>query len=100
MWKLLSGLMADHIAQHLNENNLLAYEQKGARQGCIGTKDQLAMDRTISLDSKVRKTNHFMAWIDYQKAYDSVPHSWILETLKILKICLMVTRLIETSMST
>lgn len=27
-----------------------------------------------------------MAWIDYQKAYDSFPHSWIKEVLKIYKV--------------
>ena len=27
-----------------------------------------------------------MAWIDYQKAYDSVPHSWIKEVLNIYKV--------------
>ena len=24
-----------------------------------------------------------MAWIDYKKAYDMVPHSWIIETLQL-----------------
>ena len=26
-----------------------------------------------------------MLWLDYRKAYDSVPHSWILECLGLLK---------------
>jgi hypothetical protein len=26
---------------------------------------------------KKRRKNLNMAWIDYQKAFDSVPHSWI-----------------------
>ena len=27
-----------------------------------------------------------MAWIDYKKAYDMVPHSWILESLEIARV--------------
>jgi hypothetical protein len=27
-----------------------------------------------------------MAWIDYQKAFDRVPHSWIIKSLKIIGI--------------
>jgi hypothetical protein len=27
-----------------------------------------------------------MAWIDYQKAFDRVPHSWIIKSLEIIGI--------------
>ena len=27
-----------------------------------------------------------LAWVDYQKAYDSVPHSWLLQRLEMHKI--------------
>ena len=30
--------------------------------------------------------NLAMAWIDYRKVYDMVPHSWILETLELAGI--------------
>ena len=30
--------------------------------------------------------NLSMAWIDYKKAFDSVPHSWILKCLDMYKI--------------
>ena len=40
-----------------------------------------------------------MAGIDYKKAYDSVPHSWILECLKLYKISPNITSLIQNSMS-
>lgn len=36
-------------------------------------------------DSKYRKTNFAMGWIDYRKAY-MVAHSWITSVLSILKI--------------
>jgi len=40
------------------------------------------LDKVILKDCKQRKTGIAMGWIDYQKAYDLVPHSWILETLR------------------
>ena len=40
--------------------------------------------RAILLDCKQGKTNLAIAQIDYKKAYDSVPHSWMLETLDLV----------------
>ena len=40
-----------------------------------------------------------MAWVDYQKAYDSVPHSWVLQCLQLHKIspvlCRFLSRVME-----
>ena len=40
-----------------------------------GNKDQLSIDKTILQDRRKRHTNQGMAWIDYKKAYDTIPHS-------------------------
>ena len=39
------------------------------------------------------------AWIDYKKAFDSVPHSWILKCLQMYMICPVLITFIEESMS-
>ena len=39
-----------------------------------------------------------MAWIDYRKAYDMVPHTWILECLKMYKISNNIIHVIKTAM--
>ena len=39
-----------------------------------------------------------MAWIDYRKAYDFVPHSWILECLDMFGIADNVRGFLEKSM--
>jgi len=39
-----------------------------------------------------------MIWIDYWKAYDSVPHTWILEVLKLYKIADNVYNFLLNSM--
>lgn len=98
MWKLFSGLLAEKMYMHLQTEGLLPDEKKGCRKGSRGTKDQLLIDKMILRNCKRRKTNLAMAWIDYRKAYDMVPHSWILESLKITGVARNVQRLIESSM--
>ena len=41
-----------------------------------------------------------MAWIDYKKAYDIVPHSWIINSLKMYKISHEVIKFIDKTMKT
>ena len=83
MWKLLTGIFAEKIYDHLKVNNLLPDEQKGCRKGSRGTKDQLLIDKAILREVKMKKRHLAMGWIDYRKAYDMVPHSWMLEMLKL-----------------
>ena len=37
-------------------------------------------------ECKRSKKNLCMAWIDYQKAFDRVPHSWIIKSLELIGI--------------
>lgn len=41
-----------------------------------------------------------MCYIDYQKAFDSVPHDWLLKVLEIYKICPKIIAVLEQLMST
>ena len=41
MWKLLTGMFAESIYDHLDDQKLLPDEQKGCRKRSRGTKDQL-----------------------------------------------------------
>ena len=46
----------------------------------------------------MRKKNKAMGWIDYRKAFDMVPHSWILECLSILGVNHTVVAFLEKIM--
>ena len=81
MWKLLSGVIADQIYGDLDQQKLLPEEQKGCRKRSRETNDLLYIDTAVIREVKSRKNNLAMAWIDYKKAYDMVPHSWIKECL-------------------
>ncbi len=98
MWKLLTGMIAEEMYTYLERENLLPEEQKGCRRGSRGTKDQLLIDKTVLRDCRKRHTNLAMAWIDYKKAYDFVPHSWISECMEIFGIAENVRNFLQRCM--
>ena len=98
MWKLLTGVIADQIYAHLDQEKLLPEEQKGCRKGSRGTNDLLYIDRAVIKEVKSRNKNLAMAWIDYKKAYDMVPHSWIIECFNLFGVAENIKSLLVNSM--
>ena len=47
---------------------------------------------------KMRKRNLSMAWIDYKKAYEMVPHWWIIACLETVGINEKIRQLLAESM--
>ena len=80
------GVIAEEMHNYLEQEKILLEGQKGCKRGSPGTKDQLLIDMTVLKDSKKRHTNLSMAWIDYSKAYDLVPHSWVNECIEMFRI--------------
>ena len=74
MWKLLTGVTADQIYAHLDQEKLLPEEQKGSRKDSRGNNHLLYIDRAVINEVKSRNKNLGMAQIDCKKAYDMVPH--------------------------
>ena len=58
----------------------------------------LYIDQYILNESKNRRKNLAMAWIDYKKAYDMVRQSWIINCLKMYKISHEIINFIEKTM--
>ena len=69
--------MGDELYNHLEEKNLLPDEYKGCRRNSRGTKDQLLIDKLVIRNCKRRQIWLGMAWVDYKKAYDMIPHSCV-----------------------
>ena len=99
LWKLLTGIFADKLYDHLQGNNLLPDEQKGCRRNSRGTKDQLLIDKAVLKEARAKQRFLSIAWIDYRKAYDMLPHSWILESLGLIKVAKNIDGLLRGSMS-
>ena len=98
MYKIQTALICQRLYKHVLDNNILPPEQKGCRRLTRGCKDHLLIDKAIVENAKAKKHNLSMAWVDYKKAFDSVPHSWILSALKIYKADTIIIQFLETVM--
>ena len=98
MWKILTAQIREEIYYSLTSRRLFPDEQKGCRKGSRGTAVLLYIDQHILNESRNRRKNLAMAWIDFKKAYDMVPQSWIINCLKMYKISHEVMNFIEKNM--
>jgi len=72
-------------------------EQKGCFRQSRGTKDQLLINKLVMCDAK-RKKNLCMVWIDFRKAFDSVPHDWIIKCLQLYGVNSQIQQFLFHSM--
>ena len=84
-FKILMSVITDRLYNHLEKEAIMTPEQRGGKKDCYGCRDQLMINNAILENCKKRKKNLSTAWIDYKKAFDSVPHSWILKCLQMYR---------------
>ena len=99
-WKILTAQIREKIYFLLTSRGLFLDELKGYRKGSRGTAELLYIDQHILNESKTRRKNLAMAWIDYKNSYNMVPQSWIIHCLKMHKISHEVINFIEKTMQT
>jgi hypothetical protein len=92
MYKTPTGIIAKRISTHLEEQDLLPAEQKRCHPGSKGCKDQLMISKAIYKDCKRRKENLSIAWIDYQKEFDSIPHNWVEKLIELVGVNSKIVR--------
>jgi hypothetical protein len=87
-YKLITSITSRCMQKYkyMDGEKLMPKEQKGCSRGSKGCKDHLLISKAILQECKSRKKSLCMAWIDYQKAFDRVPHSWITKSLEITGI--------------
>ena len=100
MWKILTAQKRENIYYSLTNHGLLPDEQKGCRKGSRGTAELLYIDQHILNESKTRQKNLAMTALDYKKAFNMVPQSWITHCFKMYKISHEVINFIEKTMQT
>ena len=100
MWKIRTAQIREKIYNSLTNRELFPAEQRGRHKGSRGTVELLYIHHHILNDSKTRRKDLAMVWIDRKKAYDMVPQSWIINCLKMYKISHEVINLIGKTMKT
>ena len=99
MWKLFTGIISEYVYIFLGEEKILPEEQKGCKRNSGGSKDQVLLDKALLRDCKRRSTKLAMAWIDYRKTYDMIPHSWISECLELFGVAENTKKFLVNSMN-
>lgn len=100
LYKIITALITQKIDKHLIQNNILTEEQKGCRRNSKGCKEQVIIDSIIMKQVEKQKRNMVTCYIDYKKAFDSIPHSWLLKVLQIYKIDLHIQNFLRMTMKT
>ncbi|KAG6445629.1 hypothetical protein O3G_MSEX004071 [Manduca sexta] len=98
IYKIITSCISQAIYKHLTDNSILAEEQKGCRKQSQGCKEQITIDTIAMKHTTVAKRDMCTMYIDYQKAFDSVPHSWLGYVLEHYKIHPTLIEFLKTIM--
>ena len=99
IYKILSSIVTSGMSYHINANKIIPNNQKGNASNTYGTIEQPIISKMVMDNVKTKQLNISTAWIDYKKAFDSVPHDWIIETLKIHKFDPIRTNYLRKTMN-
>ena len=94
-WKVLC-IIAAKLQVHMTR--YVSTAQKGIGNNTKDPEHQFLTVRAVTNDSRSRQTNLSTAWIDYRKAYDSMPHTWICECLALYNVNTTLRTFIKKSM--
>ena len=86
MYKLYTSCLNSFISDHVYKNNIITQEQTADKRGVWGTLEQLLINKNIMNKVKRMRRNLTTIWLDYRKAFDSIPHSWLIKSLKLAKV--------------
>ena len=50
------------------------------------TTEQRFINKSILKEVKISRRNLVTVWLSHRKAFDSVPHNWLLQALKLAKV--------------
>ncbi len=76
----------------------LPEEQKALRKGRRGCLDALTIDAATTAEAAMNQRDLSIGWVDYQKAFDLVPHAWIVKVLKAVRAPSEVRKAVERLM--
>ena len=98
IWKILTRTISDKMYETLDETGVLIEDQKACKKGARVTNDLIFIGKIVLKEAKRRKKDLAICWIDYRKAYDMVPHYWIMECLTMFRIANNVQNLLQYAM--
>ena len=92
MYELYTSCLNSFIVDHVYKNNI-TQEQAAGKCGVWGTLEQLLINKNIMQEVRRMRRNLTTIWLDYRKAFDSLPHSWLIKSLKLAKYLIILSML-------
>ena len=96
MYKILTSILTEYTYHLLLT---VAYFQMN-KKDANGCKGESLMNKMILENCHNRNTNLSIAWVDYKKVFDSVPHSWFEKCIETFKISPVLRTFLAHSMRT
>ena len=96
MFKLYTGCINTFLQHHCEINNIITSEQGGGKRNVWGCVEQLLINKTVLNEVRSNRRNLITIWLDYQKAFDFVLHSWMIECLRLAKVPNLTINAIES----
>ena len=86
MYKIYKSILNHFLEDHCHVTNILGIEQAATKKGSWGCTDQLRINKAIMEEVESKRRNLVCVWLDYKKAFDSVPHNWLIKALHLAKV--------------
>ena len=74
------------MSDRVYKNNIITQEHAAGKRGVWGTLEQLLINKNIMQEVRRMRKNLATIWLDYRKAFGSIPHSWLIKSLKLAKV--------------
>ena len=85
-YKVYTSILNSYLDDHCTTNSIITTEQAGGKKGSWGCVDQLLINKMILDEVRKYRRSLFCIWYDYRKAFDTVSHDWLRESLKLAKV--------------
>lgn len=100
MYKWCTSVLLILMRKHDDRFGIMQRDQRGAKINSWGCPENLAVDRMVMEDARLHQRTLMVGWVDYKKAYDSVPHRWISVILRIFRFPMAIQRFVSAVMGT
>ena len=95
MYKIYTSCLNSFLYDHCHYHKIITSEQAAGKKGVWGCTEHLLINKSIMSEVRNKKRNLITIWLDYKKAFDSVPHEWLIQSLHLAKLPEDLIRAIE-----
>eukprot|EP00106_Octopus_bimaculoides_P004921 XP_014772363.1 PREDICTED: uncharacterized protein LOC106870709 [Octopus bimaculoides] len=97
--KILTSILTDRIYAVHEQRSIFPPAQKGCKKEFLWVQRSITHKQNDCRELPSKQKIPSMAWTDYRKAFDSVPHNWILKASEIYKISPVISKFLQSSMA-